>query len=138
MVLRLQRDLAEGDAFDARDVVMAGEAVVQHRPVGVEEVGHAEVLCEDLGKEAAGLIEHGGLEGVVVFRIELLVGRGRVNVTEGKPLVGEVAHEALRPAVGEQSVGLGAQGRGLQQRSGLGVLAEFVVGCRAPEHVAQP
>ena len=137
VVFGLQRDLAEGDAFDAGDVVVPGEAVVQHGPIGVEEVGDVEVLCEDLGEEAAGLGEHGGLEGIVIFRIELLVGRGGVDVAQGQPLVGEVAHEALRAAIGEESVGLGAQGGGLQQRTGLGHPAEFVIRCGAPEHVAE-
>ena len=114
MVLRLQRDLAEGDAFDVGDVVMAGEAVVQHRPVGIEEVGYAEVFCEDFGKEAASLIEHGGLEGIVVLGVKLLVRRGGVDVAEREPLIGEVAHEALRAPIREQTVRLGAQDRRLQ------------------------
>ena len=101
-----QRDFLELPAFDARDAVMFRQPAVEHREIGVDEIGQAQVVLQQLLEEQIRLLEHRALEHVVVFGIEDVARNGGVDLAQVEPLADEVLGERRRLAVLEHAFDL--------------------------------
>jgi hypothetical protein len=76
-----------------------GQPLIEHGEIGVHHVGDAQVLLQHFAKERPRLGEHGVPQNPIKFGIQPLVGRGRVDVAQVEPLVGEVGLKTLRLGV---------------------------------------
>ena len=130
-------DFSDGIAFDAGDVVEAGEAFVDGDEVGAEEVEDAEVFMKDFVEEGDGFGSDGGFEVAVIARVEFGGGRVGADLAEVEPLAGEVVGEGLAFGRGEEAVDLFFENVGVIEIADGGVGGEVVVGLRGPEDVGE-
>ena len=115
MTARRQRHAAELFPGHAGDLVMFGDAAVEHQKVGMDEVAQLRIVAEQFGEERVRFADHGRFEDVVEFRVELPVGLGEVDLPQLEPLADEVLDERPRPWGGQHPLDLAVQDRGLVQ-----------------------
>ncbi len=72
---------------------MGSEPPTGEGPVGVDELGDAAVVLQNVCDEAAGFFGHCPEEGSVEIAVEVGVGNGGVDFAEFEPLPGEVFDE---------------------------------------------
>ena len=70
MTARRQRHLPKLPAIDAGNAVVPGQAAVEHREVGGDEVGQAQVVLQDSVEEQFRLADHRHLQQVVEFGVQ--------------------------------------------------------------------
>ncbi len=98
-----QRDAAQVGVAHAFDAVVRGEALVQIRVVGVEQLEHAAPLAQDLGEQELGLAPKRRAQVRVEIRV---LRRQLVELAQLQPLAREVLDEALRACVREHALDL--------------------------------
>ena len=115
MAVRRQRHLAELPAVHAGDAVVLRQPAVEHREVGGDEVGQAQVVLEHFVEEQLRLLDHRHLQHVVEFGIQDVAGFRGVDLAQAEPLADEVLGEGRRLRVLEHPLDLLAERVGLAQ-----------------------
>lgn len=116
---------------------MPGEAAVEHREIGGDEVGEAQVVAEDFGEEQLSLAEHRDFQHVIELGVENVAGHGEVDVAQAEPLAGEVFGEGGGFRMIEQALDLRAERRGLREFALFGEREQFFVRHGAPEEIGE-
>ena len=133
-----QRHLAKLPTLHAGDAVVLRQPAVEHREVGGDEVGQAQVVLQDFVEEQFRLPDHRHLQHVVELGVEDVAGLRGVDVAQAEPLADEVLGEGRRLRMLEQALDLLAERVRLAQLLLLGQAEQFLVGHRAPEEVGEP
>ena len=128
----------EPGAVDAGNAVVLGEALVQERVVGPQQVEHAAVLVDHAPDEPLRLLPHRLPQVVVEIGEEAAVRAQRREVAQPQPLPREVAGEVERARVGEHPARLPLELGGVAQLAAYRRVEQLVVGQAAPEEERQP
>ena len=118
--------------------VVPGQALVQERVVGGDEVEGAAVLAHDALEEELGLAAQGPAQGLVEVGEDDEVGRDRGQVAQVQPLGREARHQRRRALVSEHAPHLRLDHRGVAQLAARRRPDKLVVGQAAPEEERQP
>ena len=116
---------------------MFGEAFVDERVVGPQQVQDAPVLAHLAFDEQLHLPHHGFAQRVVKGGVLPGIGLGDQRVARDQPLAGEVRHEGRRTAIGQHAPHLPLQDSRIAQCATLGRRQELVVWRAAPEEERQ-
>ena len=92
------------ESVDSGNPVVLRESPVHEGEIRIDQFADATIVPDQLGEEAPRLLEHGLTQDVVVFRIERLIRRGRIDFLEFEPLVEEVVDEPLCLLVVEKAI----------------------------------
>ena len=89
MIVRLQCDALHGFAVDVADVVVRGESLVEHRPVGVEKLVQAEIALPEFAEKRRRFADHAFLQIRVVVGIDFLAVLEPADTAQLQPLARE-------------------------------------------------
>ena len=117
---------------------MLGQALVQERVVGVQQIEHAAILADDALEEQLGFPLEGLPQVVVEVKEHLRTRPEPGHIADVQPLTGEVADQRLRARVGEHPLDLLLEHAGLMQRLLLRDVQQLVVRDAAPQEERQP
>src|SRR5688572_16136613 len=114
----VERDAPEAAAANVRDAVMAGEALVNERVVGVDQIEDAAVFADDGVEQQLGFTT----ESVAEIAVELLRDRcDVVELTQHQPLPGEIVDERAGALVSEHTAHLLLRSEALVNERVVGV-----------------
>ncbi len=118
--------------------VVLCETTVQHREVRVDQVRGGEIVVDQAAKEGAGFAEHGMLQDLIEFGVEVVIRDGEIDFVEVEPLVREILDERGGAGVIEKPVRFGSEGVRIGKPALASELAKTGVGGGSPEEVAEP
>ncbi len=122
LAVRRERHAPEVLALDVRNAVVRGQALVDERVVGAQQIERAAILAHDALEEELRLATERLPEGVVEIGEHALHRDDGVEVSKEQPLSREVADEGVRSRVGHHAANLARKHRGLAQ---LTLVARF-------------
>ena len=137
--LRLvQTHSAEIRSDHALDAVVFCEALVEHGPIGVDEIGERQIASKHLRYEMLCLAAHGGFEFGIVFRIKIRVRLHHTDLAHAQPLAGEVLEKAPAARIRQHALGLGTANGRIEQTAIRRSFQQFVIWRRSPEKIGHP
>ena len=92
-----QRHAAELFPGHAVDLVVFGDASVEHQEVGMNDVAQLRIVAEHLREERLRFADHRRFQDIVEFRVELSVGQGEIDLPQIEPLADKVLDEHPGP-----------------------------------------
>src|SRR5687767_15053197 len=118
---------------------MRGEAFVEHREVGRDEIASGQIVPKQFGEEELrlGLRRLGEQVVEVIIAVEVRIGRGGEHLAQVEPVIEERVDELARLRMGEQALGLCAQHVGFVQLATRGDGSQFVIRSRVPQEVRE-
>ena len=134
MILGLERNTLETARLRLWQSVEIAEPGIGHRPIGIDESIHGQVLCEQFAEKLHRLGLDAGLQPRLVARVEFFVWREHADAVQLEPLPRKVIDEAVGFAVCEHPVHFYLEIFAVQ-RAALGRGEEAVVGHRTPEEI---
>ena len=131
-----QRHAAELRPIDLWNAVVLGEAFVDERVVGRQQIEQAAILADDARDEQFGLL-HERRSQRFVERKDHRIWRRGLDVAQMQPLPGEIRDERVGPRVGKHALHLLQQHRGISQPAPLREVEQLIVGNAAPQEKGQ-
>ena len=85
-------------SFDAIYPVVLGNAFIEEGVIGIDHITGGTVIGKKIGKEKAGFFDHGVYQPPVtgIFRVQVPVRIGIINLIQLEPGIEEFLHKAFR------------------------------------------
>ena len=112
---------------------MLGQALVDERVIGPQQVEHAAIFVHDALNKEFCLASKGLPQVVIEVRKGARIRIERCQIAQVQPLSGEVAHQHARPSVCQHPPYLLIEHGRLLEPSARGQVAQFIVGDAAPK-----
>src|SRR5688572_5944359 len=134
-----QLHLTEPRAVDTWDAVVPGQAFVDERVVGAQQLHRAAVLSQDVAEEQLRLAAERLADVVVEVGEHQQVGRDlRLEIAQLQPLPDEVTHQRIGTFVGDHAPYLRSQHARLTELPGDREIHQRLIGNAAPQEERQP
>ena len=134
----LQFHRAQMVARQLRQLVVAGQTVVDHRIIGLQKIGHRPVAPQHLGEECHRLLLHGLHQQRVKSPVCAGIDPQKIQQLQSQPLPREVLGQALGLRVGQHALGLPLKHFRIPQPALLGQTQQLGIRLAAPNEKRKP